>query len=140
MERRQLAAALLPLLALLALLWMACAAPAGSLEDAPPAAAEDEKAPPCRELTEAACLESGRCTLEVIEGEEIPEGTGGYRCRPAQGPCEAGFRQGSDTAETCEAKPGCHFVPGRCYCPPGVVCICGGGPPPTCREESLEAP
>jgi hypothetical protein len=98
------------------------------------------KPPPCATLSEAACLESERCTLEVVEGEDgagkaIPEGTGGYRCRAAEGPCEIGFRQGSGSAEECAARPGCRFIPGRCYCPPGVVCICGGGPPPRCAEE-----
>ena len=109
----------------------------GTTGEGRPVAAE---APPCAALSEAACLESERCTLEVVEGEDsdgkaIPEGTGGYRCRAAEGPCETGFRQGSHSAEECVARSGCQFIPGRCYCPPGVVCICGGGPPPRCAEE-----
>lgn len=89
----------------------------------------------CADIGEAACLESADCTLVLDETVE-----GGYRCRPAKPPCETGFRQGSDTEETCEAQGECRFQPGNCYCAPGVVCICGGGPPPTCTDAEAETP
>jgi hypothetical protein len=81
-------------------------------------------------LTELACIDSVDCTLAVADGS--PE----YFCRDAEGPCETGFRQRGDGADACEAKPGCRFVPGRCYCSPDVTCICGGGPPPQCVENA----
>ena len=36
----------------------------------------------------------------------------------------------------CRSTPNCEVIyPGECYCPPGVQCICGGGPPPKCVEK-----
>jgi len=87
-------------------------------------------APRCGDLTELQCINSGECTF-ILLGEM----TGDYVCRPAEGPCEPGFRQRSDTAESCEAKEGCSLIPGVCYCPPDLVCFCGGGPPPQCMES-----
>ena len=92
----------------------------------PPPAAEE----PCETQTELACIDSVRCTLELAEDDSRE-----YRCRDAEEPCETGFRQSGGDAEACEAKPGCRFVPGRCYCSPDVTCICGGGPPAQCAEE-----
>jgi hypothetical protein len=87
-------------------------------------------APDCARRPEGACLDSTDCTLILDE-----EAQGGYRCQTAVPPCETGFRQSTGTAEECEEKAGCHFVPGRCYCSPDVVCICGGGPPPQCSAD-----
>ena len=84
----------------------------------------------CGDLTELQCGSSELCTL-ILVGEM----TGEYVCRPPEGPCETGFRQSSDTAESCEAKEDCSYVPGVCYCPPDLVCFCGGGPPPQCLES-----
>ena len=101
-------------------------------------------------------MESTECTLE-----QEAERSSRYRCRPATEPCERGFAQaafwGSGTEgvaaskaqqAACNARPGCGFVDGGCYCrcrgmgetavPDGdeaepCNCECGGGPPPTCR-------
>lgn len=110
----------------------------------------------CASMTRTACMQSTECTLEQV-GERSRQ----YRCRPATEPCERGFSQagfwGSGTEgvqaskqqqAACNARPGCGFVDGGCYChcrgmgqttvPDGdeaepCRCECGGGPPPTCR-------
>ncbi len=80
--------------------------------------------------TELQCIDSGDWTLVLVG-----EWSGQYFCRPAEGPCEQGFLQRTDTEGSCEAKQGCVFDPGFCYCPPDLVCFCGGGPPPQCVES-----
>lgn len=57
----------------------------------------------------------------------------GYRCRPANNHCEQGFVQSEHRGTECESKPGCAFYAERCFCPPGAICVCAGGAPPTCR-------
>ncbi|MEE8524593.1 MAG: hypothetical protein V3T72_11735 [Thermoanaerobaculia bacterium] len=114
---------------LIALVAFSCGRPA------PPDPVPPEPVPPpaagaCGQLNELACINSGRCSLVVAE-----DSSHGYLCRDATGPCEIGFRQRGGDAEACAAKPGCRFVPGRCYCSPDVTCICGGGPPPQCVES-----
>lgn len=112
----------------------------------------------CETLTRTACMQSTECTLEQV-GERSRQ----YRCRPASEPCEKGFAQagfwGSGTEgvraskvqqAACDARPGCGFVDGGCYChcrgmgetavPDGdeaedCHCECAGGPPPTCRAK-----
>lgn len=81
----------------------------------------------CTVLSESRCLESVACTLVQ------PAPLAPYVCRAAADSCEAGFRQTIDPADRCEAEAGCVFDPGECYCPPGLVCFCSGGPPPQCR-------
>lgn len=82
----------------------------------------------CALLTELECIKSPDCTLTFVE-------TNKYICRPATGKCEVGFVQWGDTQiQSCEAKPGCKYIPGSCYCPPDVDCRCGGGQPPKCVE------
>ena len=58
-----------------------------------------------------------------------------YQCVRARNHCESGFVQDKHSAKECEAKPGCRHDPGRCFCPEGLQCICGGGPPQSCRLE-----
>lgn len=94
---------------------------------APPVAADDST-PPCATRSEQQCIDSPDCTLALVAEDD----GGGYLCRDTANACEEGFRQSDGTPEECEAKEGCRFDPGRCYCPPDVVCICGGGPPPSC--------
>jgi len=87
----------------------------------------------CNTATEQECIESAKCTL-VQNGEH-----GKYTCRDAIGHCEIGFRQAGaheDIKQTCEAKPGCEFHGANCYCPPGLECFCGGGPPAQCVERT----
>lgn len=84
----------------------------------------------CQQLSEQACFSSAACTLTKDNN------TKGYQCRPAKDHCELLFRQSDDTRETCEAKDGCEYVPASCYCPPGVICICGGGEPAQCRSRN----
>lgn len=123
-----------------------------------PAASNASSAGACASLTRTACMQSAECTLEQV-GEHSRQ----YRCRPATEPCERGFVQagfwgsGTEGVEAskaqqaaCNARPGCGFVDGGCYChcrgmgetavPDGdeaeaCMCECGGGPPPTCRAN-----
>ncbi|HEX9734430.1 MAG TPA: hypothetical protein VGG06_20860 [Thermoanaerobaculia bacterium] len=115
----------------LALLGLACGAPSAPNTSAPDPVTEPE-ADACASLDEMQCITSAECTLI------LPEGGREYRCRTAEGRCEQGFRQYDGDAEACEAKEGCRFVPGQCYCSPDVTCICGGGPPPQCVEAAAD--
>ncbi|SRR5258706_6220537 len=96
-----------------------------------PLAAAGKDPRPCNEATELECLKSAECTLvqAAVHGK--------YTCRAAAGRCEIGFRQAgdSDIQKDCEARPGCEFRSASCYCPPGVDCRCGGGPPAQCLER-----
>jgi hypothetical protein len=78
----------------------------------------------CATLGRDACIDSTSCTLE--QG-----GDGAYTCRAAEGACEENLAQSDQAA--CEAREICLWEAARCYCPEDVECICGGGPPPTCR-------
>lgn len=128
--------------------------PAASSKDA--VAGDPDR--PCEALTRTECMRSTSCTLE----HEAPRSQQ-YRCRPSREPCEVGFAQagfwGSGTEGVtrskqqqaeCNARPGCGFVDGGCYChcrgmgrttvPDGdeaedCDCECGGGPPPSCRAQ-----
>jgi len=86
---------------------------------------------PCGESTELECRQSAECTL-VQSGVH-----GKYTCRASVGRCETGFRQSADhdIQKDCESKPGCQFKAADCYCPPGLQCTCGGGPPAQCMER-----
>ncbi len=77
----------------------------------------------CATRSELACLDSPDCTLQ-LEGDN-------YSCVDPANDCEVGFVQGDGTRESCD-QPGCDFVPAQCYCPPGLTCVCGGGPPAQC--------
>src|SRR5262245_620406 len=79
----------------------------------------------CESLSRTACMQSTECTLD----QEV-ERSNRYRCRPATEPCERGFAQagfwGSGTEGVsaskaqqaeCNARSGCGFVDGGCYCP-----------------------
>ncbi|MCB1058124.1 MAG: hypothetical protein KDD11_21705 [Acidobacteria bacterium] len=114
-----------PALLLAALL--GCAAPRPALSD--------DTLPPCAERTEKQCIDSPDCTLAPTGDENT-----GYICRDTANECEAGFRQSDGTPAECQAKPGCRFSPGRCYCPPDVQCVCGGGPPPSCVPSEPALP
>ena len=88
----------------------------------------------CARFSQQECTKSNECTL-VGQAQDT-----GYSCRPAENECERGFSQDSGTKEICEARAGCEFVPGYCYCPPKMVCICGGGPPSQCKKKTIEEP
>lgn len=79
---------------------------------------------PCPAMHRDRCIESEACVLETLGDEE------GYRCRAAVNDCER-----APTGDICEAKPGCEWFGGFCYCGDGDECFCGGGPPPICRER-----
>jgi hypothetical protein len=84
----------------------------------------------CNLLSELNCIKTPACTL-------VQKGVNDYQCRGAVGKCEVDFIQwGEKQIESCETKPGCKYVPGNCYCPPDVLCRCGGGKPPQCVEEN----
>lgn len=93
--------------------------------------AADGDAKPCSETPELDCLHSASCTLVPTQER------GKYACRDAVGPCETGFAQAGegDIRKDCEARAGCEFQPGNCYCPPGLNCFCGGGTPAMCVER-----
>jgi hypothetical protein len=140
-------------------------APRGNTEHTTPAVADAASTPKssapapqgaCEAMTRTECMQSTQCTLEH-EAERSKR----YRCRPATEPCELGFAQagfwGSGTEgvrrskeqqAACDARPGCAFADGGCYChcrgmgqttvPDGdeaqaCHCECSAGPPPTCR-------
>jgi len=87
--------------------------------------------PSCPDLDRKACVQSMDC-MSVVARDDA--GRRAYRCVAGGDTCRKGFRQ--DRRETCSDKPGCRFVPaGPCYCPPDVVCVCGGGPPPDCVPD-----
>lgn len=82
----------------------------------------------CASLTELQCIKSSECTLSPVEINK-------YICRAATGKCELDFIQFENSKQSCETKQGCKYVPGNCYCPPDMLCRCGGGPPPKCVEQ-----
>ena len=85
-----------------------------------------------RQLSQQECLASPDHTL-IQPSADAP-----YQCVPARNHCEAGFVQDEHGAEDCEAKAGCQHDPGHCFCPAGVQCICGGGPPQSCKLAESE--
>lgn len=86
----------------------------------------------CQQLSEKPCLESAACTLNLNKTSKT------YQCLPAKDHCELMFRQSEGLEETCESKQGCEFIPAQCYCPPGALCVCGGGEPPQCKSNNQE--
>jgi hypothetical protein len=90
-----------------------------------------DEAKPCDQLSELDCIHSTVCKLEQTAKH------GGYICRAARGRCESGFRQAGegDIKKLCESQPGCVFKYPECFCPPGLACECGGGPPAQCVER-----
>lgn len=93
-----------------------------------PAMATKDYLGSCSELGEKACNIAGNCVLEQSEDKT-------YRCRSPQNECEENWNKQRSPKESCEATAGCVFVPASCYCPPDVVCICGGGNPPACKKK-----
>ncbi len=83
----------------------------------------------CDSLSELDCLKSMDCVLD-----QEPE-TKNYFCRNPVDDCEKGFSQYDPKKKACESKSNCQFIPGKCYCPPDVLCVCGGGSPPFCRVK-----
>jgi hypothetical protein len=81
-----------------------------------------------------ACNAAKNCLLH-----QDPPSSGEYVCLPPRNECEANYLAGGCNREACEATPGCSFVPGHCFCPSGVQCVCGGGPPPECVPTSPAA-
>ncbi|HEY8145669.1 MAG TPA: hypothetical protein VIG06_23470 [Kofleriaceae bacterium] len=117
----------------------------GPAEQKPPTG--ESSAPPpatgaCETLDRAECLRARHCTLHFVKSME-------YECRPSGGPCETDLLQGDKAG--CEARAGCTWDPGSCYCPfpgygktqvadkdsnQGGACACGGGPPPMCKAAA----
>lgn len=91
----------------------------------------------CSSLTRLECYASSHCFLDHLAPFK-------YACREKRGPCEEGIRQ--TDRDSCEARPGCAWNPGSCYCPfagygetavkdraqSTGACACGGGPPAMC--------
>ena len=103
-----------------------------------------ESGRPCQRLPAYEGLQSEPCTLALRESKTITEllssdeGSRNYSCRDSKNHCEQGLRQYRESRfkAQCERRAGCSYSPGVCYCPPipGVKCICGTGPPPSCEE------
>jgi len=80
------------------------------------------------DAAETACFESSTDNLVLA--------TEGYQCLPAEHSCEQDFSQREDGREKCERRDDCRYLPGVCYCPAGVVCVCAGGPPSVCLAQN----
>lgn len=93
--------------------------------------AGSDRGPTCESASEAECIVSSECTLVVASDRP-----GDYACVAARNECEEGFFQRDASAEHCESKAGCRFVPAQCYCPPDLVCVCGGGTPAQCAPAT----
>lgn len=113
--KRILAWRLLPLLAL-----VACGSPVENSEDPP-----GQTNSTCGSLARDVCLKTIGCFLDYGGKPDS------YVCRPAKSDCELRTNDGGQSA--CEAAGSCTWMPGSCYCPEGMLCFCGGGPPPMCR-------
>lgn len=74
------------------------------------------------------CLEAPGCVLDLND-------EGAFECREPTNDCEAQVGE-----PNCQATEGCTFYPGECFCPPNLDCVCGGGPPPICRETGAVVP
>jgi len=74
------------------------------------------------------CNYSKQCILH-----QDPPLTGKYVCLPPENECESRYLERGCTREACETASECTFFPGECFCPGGMQCICGGGPPPACE-------
>ncbi len=85
----------------------------------------------CEQRGVGECLAASACA--VVLASERPAD---YSCVDA-GRCGEDFDQVDGTVDSCEARDGCSYVPGECFCAPGLTCICGGGPPPRCVETGL---
>jgi hypothetical protein len=147
MRRPSTAAVLAVVLAVAACRQTAERAPA---DTKPPAGEPGETSPPtaapCETLDRAECLRVRHCTLHFVKD-------GQYECRAEAGPCETDLFQGDKAG--CEAREGCVWEPGSCYCPfpgygttqvadkskdQGGACACGGGPPPMCKAAARVEP
>jgi hypothetical protein len=88
----------------------------------------------------AAVSEEGSSLLGVCNIKEHclvtqDPSTGAYECLAPRNVCEEKFLEGGCKPDSCPREEGCELLPGRCFCPGGVECICGGGPPPSCRQS-----
>jgi hypothetical protein len=81
----------------------------------------------CDSLPRDTCRKTVGCFLDY--GGQVDS----YFCRAANNACEQLTNSGGESA--CESAPGCTWVPGGCYCPDGLECFCGGGPPPMCQAS-----
>jgi hypothetical protein len=113
--QRFLAWLLLPLLAL-----VACGSPVESKQGD-----LGQSNSTCGSLARDACLKTIGCFLDYGGQPDS------YFCRPVRNDCELRTNDGGQSA--CEAAGHCAWMPGSCYCPEGMLCFCGGGPPPMCR-------
>jgi hypothetical protein len=81
----------------------------------------------CDGLARDKCRDTAGCFLDYSGQPD------GYSCRAAKNDCERATSSGG--MSTCQAMSSCTWEPGSCYCPEGMLCFCGGGPPPTCRAK-----
>jgi len=116
------------------LLVIAC----GDTVTPPPRSPEVSVVAYCNRLDRLQCVESTECRLVATDEP------GRYRCRPAVGPCEVGFRQYDEQA--CARSGSCRLATGHCFCPcrgygrtlvedahgKDCSCFCSGGPPTIC--------
>src|SRR5262249_53067184 len=77
----------------------------------------------CAFLSELACIKSADCKLVQLRAEAGSP----YKCRSNANACEVGFVQHTPSKAACESNRDCVFQSSSCYCPPDVICRCGGG-------------
>jgi len=80
----------------------------------------------CYLLTIKDCLSATECTLHWNDEKK------GYQCRKNANACEENFAQATGNAKACTSKPGCKYVPAKCFCPPDTKCDCAAGPAAMC--------
>ena len=80
----------------------------------------------------------GVCDLGAGCVVALRSGGDGYECRTPRERCERGFLERGCSRVACVSQTDCVFEPGHCFCPPGVTCVCGGGPPPGCRPAKTD--
>jgi hypothetical protein len=76
----------------------------------------------CTKLKQLECMTERKCVRVR------------FSCEATTDPCEIAWQELHGTQASCEAMTNCRFIPREpCYCPPNVVCKCGGGAPDRCR-------
>lgn len=88
--------------------------------------------PDCENFSQEECLYSRYCNL-----------TREFKCRLPENNCERNFQQAYPSPErhldvlraNCEMTVNCKLEVEKCWCPPQVRCVCGGGAPPQCVPE-----
>lgn len=91
----------------------------------PPTNPQPDPGPQCAQKNELECYRARpSCVLEQVG----PKDKRTYICRDPRNACE------KLSHDACQKDAKCAWDPGFCYCPPNMMCYCGGGPPSQCRR------